>query len=127
MRLLLLLVALALVGCKAHRGTDLSGRWQITEAMGEPTEGAEEEPYIEFGADGRVNGCASVNLFFGSYGLSGKQIALQNIGMTRRMGASMDVERRISEALAEAKTIDIAAGEARIFDAQGRCIMTLRK
>ena len=44
----------------------LTGRWAIVEAMQKGVEGADKAPFIQFKADGQINGNASVNSFFGS-------------------------------------------------------------
>lgn len=106
---------------------NLYGKWFIEEAMNSSTADAEERPYISFEKDGKMNGCASVNLFFGDYKFDGKNLKLGNVGMTRKMGASMEVEDAVSEALGKSLTIKIDGEKAQVFDKSGKIVMTLVK
>ncbi len=106
---------------------NLYGKWFIEEAMSASTVGAEERPFINFDKNGKMNGNASVNLFFGDYKFDGKKLTLGNMGMTRKLGASMDVERTISEALDKSATIKIEGKSAKVLDKSGKVVMTLVK
>ena len=78
---------------------DLYGEWIIEKAMGLSTEGGEKQAFIKFAPDGKMNGNASVNSFFGGYELKGDTLKLGNVGMTRMMGPSMDIEDAVVKAL----------------------------
>lgn len=106
---------------------ELYGKWYIEEAMAHSTMDAETRPFINFGKDGRMNGNASVNTFFGDYSFDGKILKLDNVGMTRMMGRSMDVERSVSEALDKSVTIKIEGKKAAVLNKKGDVVMVLVK
>lgn len=105
----------------------INGEWLIEDAMGVSTETAENEAFINFDGKGGVNGNASVNTFFGSYIYDGENFKLDNIGMTRMFGASMDVEDAITEAINTAASIDIDGDKAVVKNSEGETVMTLAK
>lgn len=106
---------------------NLYGKWFIEEAMAKSTMDAEKRPFINFDKDGRMNGNASVNTFFGDYSFDGKTLKLDNVGMTRMMGRSMDVERSVSDALDKSVTIKIDGKNAKVLDKKGNVVMVLMK
>lgn len=106
---------------------NLYGKWFIEEAMTKSTMDAETRPFITFGKDGRMNGNASVNSFFGDYSFDGKTLKLDNVGMTRMMGRSMDVERSVSDALDKSVTIKVDGKNAQVLDKKGNVVMVLVK
>ncbi len=103
----------------------LTGSWAIERAAGTETAGSEEETWISFSDDGRINGCAGVNLFFGEYSLDGSQLSLSNVGMTRKLGASMDVERAVTDAINTLKTVSVARDRAFCFSEEGDTLLWL--
>lgn len=105
----------------------LIGKWMITKAMGKGVENAETKPYIEFAKDGRFNGNASVNSFFGDYTVKGKSLKMDHVGMTRMMGASMDVEDAVSKALNCTSSIEVKKHDATIKDKDGKIVMRLER
>lgn len=105
----------------------LVGKWMITEAMEKGVENAETKPYIDFAKDGRFNGNASVNSFFGDYTVKGKSIKMDHVGMTRMMGASMDVEDAVTEALNSTSTIEVEKKNAVVKDKNGKVVMRLER
>ncbi len=108
-------------------GAALLGKWMITKAMGHGVENAETKPYIEFAKDGRFNGNASVNSFFGDYTVNGKDIKMKHVGMTRMMGASMDVEDAVTKALNSTTTVEVRKNNAALKDKGGTVVMVLKK
>ena len=106
---------------------DLYGEWIIEQVNGLGTEGGMKQPFINFAADGKVNGNASVNSFFGAYELRGDTLKMGNLGMTRMMGPSMDVEDAIVKVLGEAVTISVKKDVATVMDKEGNAVMKLRK
>lgn len=108
-------------------GETLVGKWMITEAMEKGVENAETKPYIDFAKDGRFNGNASVNSFFGDYTVKGKSIKMDHVGMTRMMGASMDVEDAVTEALNSTSTIEVEKKNAVVKDKNGKVVMRLER
>ncbi|MCD8301574.1 MAG: META domain-containing protein [Prevotellaceae bacterium] len=126
---LTIIAALALVACGSSRHArkqgGIIGSWTIERAMSTSTEGGEEQAFISFGSDGKFNGNASVNLFFGSYTLSGSSLKLENVGMTRRLGASMDVERAVTEGLNAVEQVSLSGDRAYLMSAQGDTLLWL--
>ncbi len=103
------------------------GDWQIETAMDKSTQNGDQPATISFGSDGRVNGCATVNSFFGDYKTNKGKLIFSTMGMTRMMGQSMDIERAIGEALDKTSTVDIKGNIATIYDKQGKVVMVLKK
>lgn len=106
---------------------DLYGEWIIEKAMGLSTEGGEKQAFIKFAPDGKMNGNASVNSFFGGYELKGDTLKLGNVGMTRMMGPSMDIEDAVVKALGESVTIKVNKQSASVLDKNGKVVMELKK
>lgn len=120
---------LALTGCgqKNSKDIDLVGTWAIEQAMGVSTEKAENHAFISFDKEGKVNGNASVNLFFGDYELKGEKLTLSNIGMTKMMGASMEVEDAITDAINTTASIKAKGGKVLVMDSKKKTVMILSK
>ncbi len=128
--ILLLGILFFLSACKSNNGlsvTSIQGAWNILTACGVSTVSGENQAFISFEASGKMNGNASVNNFFGSYKYNGTKLELSNIGMTRMLGASMQVEKAVTAALNAVATIKVKGNEATVYDAQGKEIMTLQK
>ncbi len=125
-----ILAALALAGCTSQKSMetiDITGKWNIEEAMGQSTENGENQAFINFGSNGQMNGNASVNLFNGSYKLDGEHLTLYNIGMTRMMGASMEVEDAVTNALNATKSIKTEDERVIVLDSKNNTVMVLAK
>lgn len=105
----------------------IAGTWAITEAMSKDVKNAETAPFISFSEQGEVNGNASVNTFFGGYSVKNGKLKFSNLGMTRMMGRSMDVEDAISKALDLAETIQVNGNEAVMKDKSGNAVLKLKK
>lgn len=125
----MLAVLLTSCGCGKSIVTaeSLQGEWRIEKALDKSTDGGEKAATISFTSDGKINGCATVNSFFGSYELKGNALSLSQIGMTRMMGPSMDIEDAITQALNQTKSIEVKGNAATIYDKDKKAIMTLRK
>lgn len=126
----IILGTLTMMACGAQRDAqqpDITGKWNIDNAMGISTQTAENPTFIDFEANGKMNGNASVNTFNGSFTLNGENLTLSNIGMTRMMGASMDVEDAITQALNNTASIHVDGEKAFIFNASNDTIMVLSK
>lgn len=106
---------------------DMTGTWNIVTAMDKSTKGGDKEPEITFGKDGKIHGNASVNSFFGGYTQKGNVIEFSNMGSTRMMGKSMDIEQAISEAFEKTHTVKVKGNKATVYDKSGRKIMTMKK
>lgn len=117
------------MGCASGRqqGASLAGKWNIESANGVAATNVERPAFISFGANGEVHGCSSVNNFFGSYVLDKKQLTLSNMGMTRMMGANMDVEMAVTEALGNVKGVKVKGNKAQLLDKDGKVVMELAK
>lgn len=107
--------------------TDITGTWTIVEAMGKSTVGGDSEAVITFSSDGKLNGNATVNAFFGDYSFKTGTLSFSNVGMTRRMGKSMDIEANVIQAVNESASISVDGNSAVISDKNGKKTMTLRK
>lgn len=106
---------------------DISGHWNIMKAMNQTTEAGETAPFIEFNADGEMNGNTSVNIFSSSYTLDGSSLSFGDIAMTKRMGASMEVEDAVIQALNAVASIATADNQAYVMNANNDTIMVLAK
>lgn len=114
--------------CKKQGMTnDITGTWTIVEAMGESTAQGDSEAVITFDTEGKLTGNSSVNSFFGDYTLKTGTLSFSNVGMTRRMGRSMDVETRVIQAVNESASISVDGSSAVISDKNGKAVMKLRK
>ena len=106
---------------------DIRGEWIIETAMGVNTEGGEKQAFINFGDDGKMNGCATVNNFFGGYTNQDGKLTFSAIGMTRMMGPSMDKEDAIVQAVNSASSIKVKGNTATVADKDGKTLMVLRR
>ena len=105
----------------------IKGSWDILTASGISTDAGEKRAFISFDSEGKMSGNASVNSFFGSYKCTGNKLELSNIGMTRMLGSSMNVERAITAALNAVSTIRVNGNAAAMYDSSGKEIMTLKR
>ena len=110
----------------ATKTADISGKWNIESACGLSTENGERPAYIIF-KDGKVNGNASVNSFFGEYKYENGKLSFSAMGMTRMMGASMEIEDSVMSAINKLATFRIDGDKAVAYDAEGNAVMTLTK
>lgn len=106
---------------------DITGTWNIEKAMGKSTVGAETAPFIQFENDGKMYGNASVNRFFGNYQLKGNKLKFSNLGMTLMLGASMDIEDAVKQAIDRSNTIKADNFKAYIFGEKNDTVMVLKK
>lgn len=106
---------------------DITGTWNIEKAMGKSTVGAETAPFIQFEDDGKMYGNASVNRFFGNYQLKGNKLKFSNLGMTLMLGASMDIEDAVKQAIDRSNTIKADDFKAYIFGEKNDTVMVLKK
>jgi len=126
------LVAMLLGSCKSSNNvvsssTDIQGEWSIEVAMDKSTQGGDQPATIIFGKDGRINGCATVNSFFGDYAIKNGKLSFSTVGMTRMMGQSMDIERAICDALDMTNTVKVDGATATVYDKSGKVVMLLKK
>lgn len=87
-------------GCGGEPATLLQGQWNMTEVDGKPVI-AGSTPTIGFEADGKINGNASCNRFFGGYTLSGEGLTAGDLGASMMMCEQtlMDQEMKVLEIL----------------------------
>ena len=119
--------AMIMVACSSHNAVNVDGEWLITNVNGKSTAGGDRQAEIKFDGKGKVNGNASVNLFFGSYSLEGDSLKFGQMGMTRMMGGSMDIEDAVVKALGESVTIKVNEKSASVLDKNGKVVMELKK
>lgn len=119
------------VSCSSNQpaasSANIEGEWNITEANGVSTENGDTTATISFTTDGKVNGNTSVNYFFGEYTFNNDTLTFNQMGATKRMGGSMDVEQAILEALAAVKTASVKNNEAVLMDNEGNEVIVLTK
>lgn len=126
------LIAFVLSSCGCNKAVcektvDLTGTWTIVTAMDKETKNGDKPATITFDGNGQVNGNATVNSFFGGYTLKGNNISFGNMGMTRMMGKSMDIEQAVNEALDSSATVEINGKKAKVMNKEGKTVMTLVK
>ena len=122
------LCAIAITSCSTQKtAMDITGTWNIEKAMGKGTVGAETAPFIQFENDGKMYGNASVNRFFGNYQLKGNKLKFSNLGMTLMLGASMDIEDAVKQAIDRSNTIKADDFKAYIFGEKNDTVMVLKK
>ncbi len=107
----------------------LQGAWLITEANDVETAKYEDEASVTFTADGKANGRAVVNGFFGDYALDGTSIQFDHIGATKMMGPEeeMQAESAILQAINDAKSVSVDGDKATVYDNKGKVVMTLKR
>lgn len=107
--------------------SNIIGEWNILKAEGISTKDGANPATISFNAEGKVNGCASVNRFFGSYEFDGRNLSLGNLGVTRMMGPNMEIEDAVIKAINSTHSVRIKGDKASFFDNEGAKVMTLKK
>lgn len=114
---------------KENTSHALQGEWLITKANDVKTAKYEGDASLTFAADGRANGRAVVNGFFGDYVFDGKNILFGRVGATKMMGPEeeMKAESAILQAINDAKSVTVDADKATIYDSKGKVVMTLKK
>lgn len=104
-----------------------SETWNIVEVKGKVISEYDQQPFIMFAEDGRYNGNASVNNFFGEYTIKGESISFSDAGMTRKMGRSMQTETEIMQALFGARKIKVSGNDVTLSDENGKELLKLSK
>jgi Heat shock protein len=106
----------------------IKAEWAIEEVCGKTTESAQNPAVIIFRNGGKFDGNASVNSFFGKYKIEGKDnLKFDNVGMTRMMGASMDIDDAVFKAIRNTSSIEIDGDFASVKDENGDVVMRLRR
>jgi len=107
----------------------IQGEWSIIEAKGISTKEGTRPATINFTADGKVNGCATVNSFFGDYTFDGQNLSFDHLGLTRMMGMehSMKIEDAVIDAINKTKTVAVKKGKVEFYDAEGNKVIELKK
>lgn len=103
------------------------GQWEILQANGISTEGADTQPFILFTDSGYVNGNASVNHFFCQYSIKSDSLVLDQMGMTSMLGGSMEIESAIISALNNCATLEMEDSILSIMDHEQKIVMTLKR
>jgi heat shock protein HslJ len=75
-----------LSGCGGEPASLLRGTWAVSGIDGKAVIG-EAVPLLNFEEDGKINGMASCNRFFGGYSLSGEGLAVGPLGSTKMLCA----------------------------------------
>jgi heat shock protein HslJ len=113
---------LVLSGCVTVRASDLAGSEWRPEIVGGTEVPADAEMFVRFEGEGKIVGTAGCNDFFGSYAVSGTNIEMGLVGVTRKFctEALMDLETRLLVALQEARSFARQRTALTLFDEQGR-------
>ncbi len=122
------------VGCATNQAAladvnDIYGEWDITMANGVSTKKGTSPATITFSEDGKVNGCATVNRFFGSYEFDGRTLTFSQIGLTRMMGVghSMNIERNVIDAVNTTASASIGKDKVTLYNSKGETTMVLKR
>ena len=125
--LFLVAIAAVMMSCSTATSTpNIAGEWTIVEAMGVNAENGDSPATIQFDS-AQVNGCSSVNRFFGSYTLNGDTLDFGPMGMTRMMGGSMEIEQAVVEALDKVKFVSVDGNQAVLLNANREEVMKLNR
>ena len=92
---------------------DITGSWGNTEA--------ENAPFLEFTADGRVNGTDGCNRLFGSWNIQGTRVTLTDMASTKMYCHNVD------EWLSAGAAADVDGDTLRILDSSGTEIGVLER
>jgi len=114
-------------GCGGEPVTLLLGDWIIAEVDGKPAI-AGSTPTITFEEDGKLNGNASCNRFFGGYKLTGEGLATDGLGSSMMMCDQplMDQEMKVLDILKGVGGFAIGADGALILRASDGRKITAR-
>lgn len=128
----LLALGAMVAACTSPKATttsdaDICGEWKIVSAKGKSTAGAETPATISFSTDGKVNGCAAVNTFFGNYKYKDGKLSLGELGMTRMMGPDIEIEDQVVSALGAIRSIKVDGNTASLYDSSGKEVMKLER
>ena len=101
--IIMLMGAAMLMGCGTGKKVDASkailGDWEIVDAGGKAVAPGFDKATISFDEKGGVHGNTSINYFFGEYSVKGDGISFGNVGLTKMMGPTPDVERAVVDGL----------------------------
>lgn len=105
------------------------GKWNIVAVEGERVSGAEKDPYIQFGTDNRMNGCAGCNQMMGSYTVDSikQTLTFDHVGSTRMMCRDMKTEDAVLSAIGKVKAYRTEDGHLILVDEAGTSLLTLEK
>lgn len=104
---------------------ELFAEWTITEVKGEKAAG-EDTPTMRL-AEGSMSGSTGCNRYQGSMTLDGDRITFGHAAATRRYCPNAVSEVAILETLGNTYTYRLRKDELWLFDAQGNCVMKLKK
>ncbi len=107
----------------------IHGEWKITHANGVSTKEGTSPATITFTQDGKINGCATVNQFFGDYVYNGRDLTFNHMGLTRMMGLghSMEIERNVIDALNTTKSASVSKDKATFYNEKGEQTLVLKR
>lgn len=131
-KVILMFVALAVIcSCGAGKKSDVAkaliGDWEIVEAGGLATEGGFEKATISFD-EKEVHGNTSINNFFGGYSIKGDAIKFGEVGVTKMMGPTPEVETAVLEGLDAAAKVQVTDNDnVSILSAEGTTVLKLKR
>ncbi len=111
----------AMTACGGSHDTALEGTtWKLAKMESIPASAIDAEPdffTMQFNAaDTLVAGRTNCNRFFGKYTLKGKELEMNNLGMTRMACPDMQYEDAFVKMLDEVDRYEIKGQELRLYD-----------
>ncbi len=91
--------------------------------------GAEQNPFVQFRANGRVFGNAYCNIFHGTYEVNGNTLNVGPLLMTRKHcgSAKGKAERAFITALRSARTFEVQHPELKLVGETGQLLLKLKR
>ena len=130
--ILMVMAVAAICSCGAGKKNDVAkalvGDWEIVEAGGAAVEAGFEKPTISFDDKGGVHGNTSINGFFGNYKVEGDAIKFGEMGVTKMMGPTPEVETAVLEGLDSAAKVEFADNDnASVLSKDGKTVLKLKR
>lgn len=116
-------------GKPQHETVSVVGKWNIVAVEGVRVDSIERTPYIQFGTDNRMNGCAGCNQMMGSYAVDSvnQTLTFDHMGSTRMMCRDMKTEDAVLSAMGKVKGYRAENAHLILVDEAGSSLLTLEK
>lgn len=130
--LIALFTVLVLVACSASGPESLQGRWQLVShgpVSSQAPAAADVDAFIEFGADGQLNGNVGCNGFGGDYQVEGNTVTFGPIISTKMFceGPVGEQEATTLAVLSESATFSLDGDTLTITSADGNSVIMLER
>lgn len=128
--LIVLFAVLALAACSTNSPASIQGRWQLI-SHGSATEQVTAAPgvdaFVEFGADGKLNGNVGCNGFSGDYQVDGNDLTFGPIAATLMLceGPVGDQEITTLGVFSESATFVLDGDTLTLTSADGNSVIVL--